>query len=73
MKTLKDIFHLLFLLSLLVARMIFWTAIGSLPVIYFFIEADAIVTEVIITSIIVSFCYYKMMIWYKVKNNRCRI
>lgn len=68
MRSLQDLFEVLFMLSLLVARMIFWTALGSLPIIYFFLEVDSIVSEIVITSIIVSFCYYKMMIWYAPKN-----
>lgn len=65
MESLKDLFEVLFMLSLLVARTIFWTALGSLPIIYFFLEVDSIVSEIVITSIIVSFCYYKYGIWYK--------
>ena len=68
MRALEDIFKVLFALSLLIARTIFWTALGSLPIIYFFLEVDSIILEIVITSIIVSFCYYKMMIWYAPKN-----
>ena len=70
MQLLKDIFHILFLLSLMVSRMIFWTALGSLPIIYFFLEVDSIVMEIVITSIIVSFCYYKMFVWFKGKGRK---
>lgn len=68
MESLKDLFEVLFMLSLLVARMVFWTALGSLPIIYFFLEVDSIVSEIVITSIIVSFCYFRMMIWFKTKR-----
>lgn len=73
MESLKDLFEVLFLLSLLVARMIFWTALGSLPILYFFTEVDSIIFEIVITSIIVSFCYYQMMIWFKLRDNRRKI
>lgn len=68
MESLKDLFEVLFMLSLLVARVIFWTALGALPIIYFFLEVDSIVSEIVITSIIVSFCYYKCFIWFKTKR-----
>lgn len=68
MRVLEDILKVLFALSLLIARTIFWTALGSLPVIYFFTEVDSVVIEIIITNIIVNFCYYKMMVWYAPKN-----
>jgi len=64
MESLKDLFEVLFMLSLLIARMVFWTALGSLPIIYFFLEVDSIVFEIVITNIIVSFCYYKCFIWF---------
>lgn len=57
------------MLSLVIARMIFWIALGSLPIIYFFTEVDSIIMKIAITSIIDSFCYYKMMIWYKNNKN----
>ena len=60
----------LVLLSLLIARLVFWTALASLPIIYFFLEVDSIVGEIVITSIIVSFCYYRMMIWFKTDDKK---
>lgn len=73
MRILTSIFHILFLLSLVIARIVFWTALGSLPIIYFFLEVDSIIMEIVITSIIVSFCYYQMMIWFKTNNNGRKI
>lgn len=65
MRVIKSIFRILFLSSLLIARLVFWTALASLPIIYFFTEVESIVFEVVITLIIVSFCYYRMMIWFR--------
>ena len=64
MELIKSLFRVLFLLSLLISRVIFWTTLGSLPVIYFFVEVSSVVLEIVITAMIVSFCYYKMMIWF---------
>lgn len=65
MRVIKSIFRILFLSSLLIARLVFWTALASLPIIYFFVAVESIVFEVVITLIIVSFCYYRMMIWFR--------
>ena len=65
MRVIKSISRILLLLSLLIARLVFWTALASLPIIYFFVAVESIVFEVVITLIIVSFCYYRMMIWFR--------
>ena len=70
MRVIESIFRILFLLFLLIARLVFWTAIASLPIIYFFVAVESIVSEAIITSIIVSFCYYRMMIWFREDNKK---
>ena len=69
MEIIKSLFRVLFLLSLLVARIVFWTALGSIPVIYFFAEVSSVVLEIVITTVIVSFCYYRLMIWFRYQQS----
>ena len=65
MELIKSLFRVLFLLSLLVSRIVFWTTLGSIPVIYFFAEVSSVVLEIVITTMIVSFCYYKCFVWFQ--------